>query len=443
MVIFLIIIMIPVRVIPQESKFTPGGFVRGGVYYSTGGYEHDINAAFADLSLTATLTDNVSYKGFADLRFRTGRQFGENSDNVMVREAWCTYYNSIIEISAGKKIIKWGKTDFFTPLSKFNPVDYSFRSPEHEDADLGNLIGEFLFTPAPYVKISVVASPLWNPSVLITQPLELKENYRLTLPEGFGKEGYSSFGVRADFIMKEVDYAIQWFHGVEPMPGLHLDSADFTNIMNPYIYINGVPYSVNSYGADFETALSSVVIRGGLSFSSPEETKEGNEHIPFSQVEWVCGLDWTPGNVHITAEYSGKKVLDFYEPPYEPLIGTEPDIAELAILFSTPGFDPVEYTRLQTEAFNRLYNYQLKEYYHSAGLRIEVETFYGKLIPSLTAMYNFTSRDLAFFPSVKYKPSDGISVIAGLENYSGKNGGLYDIIDDFMNTVFVSVRIDF
>jgi len=207
--------------------------------------------------------------------------------------------------------------------------------------------------------------------------------------------------------------------------------------------MNGVPYKINSFGADFETTISSFVIRGALSYSNPLKDKAGNESVPFPQIEWVTGMDWSPGIFHVTAEYSGKKVLDYYKSPYDPLIGIEPDIAALAILFSTPGFDPVEFARLQTEAFNRLYNNQIKEYSHSAGMRIEAETLYGELIPSLTTMYNFSSRDLAVLPALKYKPADGICLTAGMEYYSGKNGGLYDITDDFMNAFYVSIRIDF
>ena len=62
---------------------------------------------------------------------------------------------------------------------------------------------------------------------------------------------------------------------------------------------------------------------------------------------------------------------------------------ELMELFSTPGFDPVEFTRLQIEAFNRLYNNQLYEYYHSAGLRFEAELFYGRLISLINNCLQF------------------------------------------------------
>ena len=46
-------------------------------------------------------------------------------------------------------------------------------------------------------------------------------------------------------------------------------------------------------------------------------------------------------------------------------------------------------------------------------------------------------------PSLQYKPADGFSLYAGLEYYSGSAGGLYNIVDDFMNAVYFSLRIDF
>jgi hypothetical protein len=442
--LLIILFLIPTSLFSQDKIFTLGGFIRGGAYFSTGDYIHDVNAAFGDAALTLTATDNISFRGFADLRVRMGQQFGENVNSLTMREAWAMYYNRFMSISAGKKIIKWGKTDIFTPLSRFNPVDYTFRSPDFEDAELGNLLGELIFTPAPFLKVTAVAAPFWNPSILITKPLELPWNMQLEVPEGLRTgNGYYSYGLRGDVMLRGFDAGLQWYHGPELLPGLTLVSADFTNPLEPIINIKGVPYIINSAGLDFETVISPFVLRGTAAYSRPVEKKEGNEEIPFPQIEWVAGFDWTPGDVRVTAEYSGKKVLDFYEAPYDPVIGTEPDMAQLMVLFNTPGFDPVEFARLQTEAFNRLYNNQMHEYYHSAGLRFEVELFYGRLIPSVTTVYNFTSKDLLLRPAVKYKPADGVTLSLGYEHYSGKAGGMYDIISDFMKAAFFSIRIDF
>ena len=441
---FLILSLVPLSLLPQEKTLTPGGFVRGGVFLSNGDYEHDVNAAFGDAALTLTATDYLSFKGFADVRVRLGQQFGENVNSFTLREAWGMYYNKYMSISAGQKIIKWGKTDMFNPLSRFCPMDYTLRSPDFEDAELGNLLGEITFTPAPFFRFSAVAAPFWNPSILIIKPIPLPSNMQVELPEGLKSgNGYYSYGFRGDFTLRGFDAGLQWYHGPDLMPGLTMVSADYTNPLEPAITVEGVPYLINSAGFDFETVVSPFILRGTLAYTKPEEAKEGNEEVPFPQVEWVAGFDWTPGALRVTAEYAGKKVLDFYEAPYDPLIGTTLDMEQLMELFSTPGFDPVEFTRSQIEAFNRLYNNQLFEYYHSAGLRVEAELFYGRLIPSLTTMYNFTSRDLMLRPAVKYKPADGVTLSAGYEHYAGTEGGLYDIIDDFMKAAFFSLRIDF
>ena len=442
--IVILVLLLPFVVSAQQKSFTPGGFVRGGLYLSTGDYEHDINTVFADAALTLTATDNLSYKGFADLRVRAGRQYGDIVSDICLREAWGMYYNGFMSLSLGKKIVRWGRTDLFTPLSRFSPTDYIYRSPDYEDKDMGNLLGELTINAGNWFRLSAVAAPLWNPSLLMTAPLELPQNITLVMPAGLDPaDGLLSYGFRGDFMLGRIDASVQFFHGPDLTPGLALTGADYSDPMNPAISITGVPYIINHAGMDFETVIAPFVLRGTLAWSDPVEEKEGNEEVPFSQVEWVAGIDWTPGAVRISAEYSGKKVLDFYPSPYDPIIGTEPDQAALAELFNTPGFDPFEFTRMQTEAFGRLYNNQMLEYYHSAGVRLEAEFLYGRLIPAVTALYNFSSRDLLLMPVVEFRPADGLTLSAGLEHYSGAQGGLYDIIGDFMKAAFFSIKIEF
>jgi hypothetical protein len=74
---------------------------------------------------------------------------------------------------------------------------------------------------------------------------------------------------------------------------------------------------------------------------------------------------------------------------------------------------------------------------------METDLLYGRLIPSITTVYNFTSKDLMVLPALRYKPSDGVTLSAGYEHYKGAKGGMYGIIDDFMNAVYFSIRIDF
>ena len=85
----------------------------------------------------------------------------------------------------------------------------------------------------------------------------------------------------------------------------------------------------------------------------------------------------------------------------------------------------------------------LKDIITLQDLRIDADLIYGKMIPSVFTMYNFTSRDLLIIPEVKFKPADGFSITAGAEIYSGMKGSLFDIVNGFMNSVYLSLRVDF
>jgi hypothetical protein len=74
---------------------------------------------------------------------------------------------------------------------------------------------------------------------------------------------------------------------------------------------------------------------------------------------------------------------------------------------------------------------------------VEAEMIYGKLLPSVFSLYNFTSRDLLIIPEIRIKPADGLAITIGAEIYSGREGSLYDLVDDFMNGAYVSLRVDF
>jgi len=242
------------------------------------------------------------------------------------------------------------------------------------------------------------------------------------------------------------DWSISWFNGYDPMPGVALTefSLDLTQpVPVPYIELSLKPYRTRVLGFDFETAAGPLGIRGEAAWSVPELSNETNEYVPFPEIKWALGADWSAGIWRLTGEYSGKYIDDYTPASVEPLIGSELDISQLAALLAIPGFNIEDYSKLQVEAFNRLYNNQLFQYYHSFGLRMEADLIYGKLLPSVMSLYNFTSHDLLLIPEIKIKPADGLTITLGAEIWSGRKGSLYDIVDEFMNDAYVSLRVDF
>jgi hypothetical protein len=321
------------------------------------------------------------------------------------------------------------------------------RSPDREDMDMGNLLASVDYYPWEKVNLEAVVVPYYRSSVLIIDPIPLPDYVSINqLPSLVTEKEMVSYGLKVDFHLKLFDWSLSWFEGYDPMPGVALTgfNLDLTQpIPVPYTELSVKPYKNRVLGIDFETAIGALGIRGEAAWSDPELSYKTNEYVPMPEVKWAAGVDWSTGIWRFTGEYSGKYIADFTPATVEPVIGTETDFSQLAALLAIPGFNLEDYIKLQVGAFNRLYNNQLKELYHSIGLRVEAEMIYGKLLPSVFSLYNFTSRDLLIIPEIRIKPADGLAIIIGAEIYSGREGSLYDLVDDFMNGVYVSLRVDF
>ncbi|MBK7627661.1 MAG: hypothetical protein IPJ16_10815 [Bacteroidales bacterium] len=434
----------------NQKLINLSGFVRAGLY---SGIDHGdrnkpyVSSAFSDLGVMMEAGNGLNFKAFADMRFRYGAEFLEPVSFLDLKEAWVRFYGKKWDLSAGQKIIKWGKADFTSTNSRLSPQNLLSRSPDREDIDMGNLLSSFNWYPSENINIEAVAVPYYKSSVLIIDPIPLPENVTIDQIRSLvtDKEMFS-YGFRADIHLSNIDWALSWYDGYDPMAGISLSDfrLDMTGpIPSTYTELKMTPYKTRALGLDFETTLGSFGLRGEAAWSDPHLSSLVDEHVPLPELKWVIGTDCSTGNWRIAGEYSGKRVNHFTEPDVQPLIGSEPDYQLLAQLMADPGFNLPEYVRQQVGSFNRLYNYQLERYYHSGALRIETDFAYGKLMPSVLSIYNFTSHDFLLLPELRFKPTDGLTITAGAEYYSGIKGSLYDITDDFMNSVYISIRVDF
>ena len=438
-----------VSVREKENRRIIFGFVRGGIYGSLKNTDdkHLISSAFSDLGLKIEAESGAFFRTYADLRFRYGTEFHDPVSRFDLREAYVTLNGRHWDITAGQKIIKWGRADFTNPTSKLSPQNLISRSPDREDMDMGNLLSTIRWYPSPLIRIEAVALPYFRSSRLIISPVPVPEYVTVNeINSLITDKKMLSYGLKSDIHMRGIDWSISWFDGYDPMPGTALTRFSL-DLSGPFpvtaTELTLKPYKLRVAGFDFETSAGRVGIRGEAAWSTPYLKNDNAEYVPFSEIKWVTGIDWPSGVWRFILEYSGKRVIHFRPSDADPVIGTEPDYLKLAQLMQIPGFDLTEYVRQQVGVFNRLYNYQMERNYHSAGVRIESDLVYGKLTPSLFGMYNFTSRDLLIIHELKYKPADGFTVTAGVEFYSGKEGSLYDLIDEFMNCLYVGLKVDF
>ena len=432
----------------KNEKTSIYGFTRAGFY---GNYKNNdnpfVSSAFTDFGLKVEAGEGSNYKAFADLRFRYGTEFRDQVNKFEIREAYVKANGRRWDITAGQKIIKWGRADFTNPTSRLNPKNLISRSPDQDDMDLGNLLLSGRYYPSSGITFEGVAIPFYRSSVLMIKPLTLPSYIKINQIDSLvtGPKMFS-YGFKTDLHLNGIDMSISWFDGYNPMPGTALTgfSLDLSGPLPvPYTELSFTPYKIRNIGFDFETSVGNFGLRGETAYTIPYKSYKEFEYVPCREINWVAGFDWSSGNWRFTGEYSGKTIPDFTATSVDPFIGTQMDMAQLALLMGTPGFDLREYVRQEIGSFNRLYNYQLKRSYHSAAFRAETDLLYSKLTASVFTLYNITTRDLLVMPELKYKPSDGVTISAGADYYSGRKGSLYDIVDEFMNCIRIGVRVDF
>ncbi|MCU0363894.1 MAG: hypothetical protein MUE32_11100, partial [Bacteroidales bacterium] len=155
------------------------GFVRGGFYGAIDRQDNNkfyFPSAYSDVSLKLSLSNDLNFKAFADMRYRYGVEFSEEVSALELREGYVTLYGRKWDFTAGKQIIKWGRADFTNPSSNLSPLNLVSRSPDREDMYMGNLIARLDLYPATWLKLEGNLVPFYRPSVLIIDPYPFPEN---------------------------------------------------------------------------------------------------------------------------------------------------------------------------------------------------------------------------------------------------------------------------
>ena len=426
------------------------GNIRVGCYAATDNEESNtpfLPGAFSDLAIKINTANDFNFKAYSDVRFRYGVEFQKPVSTIYIKEAYVKIFGRKWDLTAGQQVLKWGKTDITSPVSKLNPQNYIIRSPEKEDMDMGNIIADFRLHPSDIISFEAAFVPYYRSSVLIIDPITVPEYVTINqIKSLLTDQNMYSFGFKTELHFSRIDAGIIWFKGFDPMPGMKLTgfSTDISGAAPiPLMEFSFKPYNTRLLGLDFESSIGAFGIRGETAWSDPGLSYKEFEYVPLPELSYVTGLDYSTGKWKFLLEYSGKTVLNYTVPLAEPVIGKELDLNMMNQLLTDPAFNLEEYIRQQLSSFNRLYNYQIEKHYNSIASRIETDFANGRLVTSLGAVYNLTSKDLLVIPEIKIKPSDRFSIVIGFEYYRGIDGSLYELIDDFMNNFYAAIRIDF
>lgn len=418
--------------IRENAEFS--GYVRGSFQGFSKNY--DLTNVFAQFALKGKYSGKHTVFN-AEVWFLGGHHFGEFYNRLEIMEAYAGYVSDKFDFIAGNQIVKWGRTDGFSPTDNISPKDYFFLTSDMDDQLRANLMARIKYRITPSIDLDLIAIPFYKQS-----------NYRFDLFDmggmaKFGKEtnpefsfANSSIAGRLNFELPGVGFSLSYFRGYDPYHGFNLKGIELDlNGPNPMPSINysSTPYRKQTIGADLAIPAGSWILRGEAAWNI---TKGGADSlfIPLPSLAYVAAVEREFWGIMGIFQYIGRYTPSF-EPIFEPQpAGTDPD----QVLYYMSRM--VDY---QTRMFNRKIFGQQKKSNHAFALTGRKSFAYDTITAELTAYYNITSREFLLRPKLSWTIADNLSMAIGGHIMTGEKESLYDYSAPVMNGLFLELKASF
>jgi hypothetical protein len=411
-----------------------------GAYYLQSGYGQ------VGLLLNASAGNWASAK--ADLRFKYGSEFQQTVSEVFLREAYVDLSSQVVGLRFGKLITPWGKGTAFNPTDKLTPLDPTTRSPDEDDMLLGIWAFQGRINLGSFIKLTGTWKPLYQSSVLLIDPVPMPGYVEFLEPWNPGVTlAESSYGINLDLHLPAIDAALYWFEGYHHWPGIAFESfaLDSSSMEPSSLQLREHPYRIRMAGLDLSIPMGSWIFRMEGAWQQSIRSHEEYEYVPFPELAYTAEIERSLSIMDVVAGYYGKYIMDFAEAPGPASLSAEQEgfsqLMNLGISLAQGTLDGL--ISDQIGAFNRLYNYQLEEMYHTAFLILRGNLLHDLLECSLPVIYNFTTEEWIVQPRITYHPLDGLELSAGFSGFYGPGESLYDLVGPVLNAGYLSIKLTF
>jgi hypothetical protein len=427
-----------------------GGFIRSAVYLGNTPGEEDpyLQSAYGQASLLLKAKAGSFATAVADIRFRYGTEWQQNISDITLREAYVDIQTGSAGFRLGKLISPWGKGTLFNPTNKLTPMDPTVRSPDPDDMNLGIWALQGSLKLGSFLKLTGTWNPLYQPGKLLIDPMPMPEYVAFLEADYPGaKLEDGSYGIRLDLRAPVMDAALYLFDGYHSWPGIAFDSFIMDTLaLEPLaLNIREKAYRIRMAGLDLTVPLGSWIITAEGAWFESTDAQEGMEYLPFSELSYTAEIERSVSWLTAIVGYYGKHILGFTPALAEPALSAEQKqflpLMQGGRIITSEVIDAM--VKEQLGAFNRLYNYQLEEFYHSTFLLLKGNFFHDQLEISMPVVYNISTKEWLAQPSISWMPADGLSVKAGFNGFWGENNSLYDMLGPVLNAGFVSMTLRF
>jgi hypothetical protein len=424
-------------------KFGLNGYVRSTLFAGESAMKDGcwLQSAFGETSLTLQADKSGTGSAYTELRFRGGYEYGRDTLQLDVREAYIDLYPGNMTISLGKKIIVWGRADGLNPTNNITPQNYFVRSPEPDDYRLGNILLQSTVPLSSRIRLECIWVPWFQPSIYRFDLFDMPDFIHLTTgnyPTGKLKNG--SIAGKINFETHGLDGSVSYFNGYDPLPGINpgtviIDSA------GAYLSLSPTAFRQQTWGIDFATTTRRLGLRGEFALRITEDGYKEKTHVPNPDLQYVLGMDRTIGKFSLIVQYLGRYTFDF-----EPLPTMDGIPVSNGAMDALPPIPPAmleEYFQYQFEKFNRAIFYQQVEWNHTLSVRPGLTLLYETLQLEIFALYYIKTREYSILPRISYSIADGLKMVAGGQYYRGPEDTNFDLLGPVLNGGYLELKYMF
>jgi hypothetical protein len=221
-----------------------------------------------------------------------------------------------VSLALGKRLLRWGATDRFSPVDTLRQIDY--RDPLDPEkrgvylVQLRLLIGARLFLEGAWI-------PFFNPDMqpgpsgvderglltsssrwFVPPQLPVQMEPPETIEDG---PGWFQYAARAGLCLEQLDLALSYNYGFIPLPYLVLEPP---GTLRPNYHRR------HAIGLDLQTVLGRLVVKGEAALSLTRDIEGDDPEVPDAYVTYVLQLEYrltrlaeTNNSLRLTAQLYG------------------------------------------------------------------------------------------------------------------------------------------
>lgn len=407
---------------PGKIGFEFSGYIRSVLYAgeSLETAAAEFKSTYGEVSLELKASHSKLGDAFAEIRYRRGKEFGENISQFDLREAYVNTYIGPVDIRVGHQVVAWGRADLLNPTDNITPKNLLVRSPEEDDRRQANFLLRTVFNFKP-TRIEAIWIPIYRASVLPLELFPLPPGIELSSPHYPADHlENSAYAFKLNLELPSFDGSVSYFNGFHHFPGI---TSAVTLNAPPAVLLRA--YRTHIFGLDFSTNIGSLLgLRGEIAYRTPHRDHEVNVYIPNPDLQYCIGIDRGFGNnLHIILQYIGRYVFEFtdLQLPVNPLLILEYELGRN----------------------NRMISFQQYRIAHALSWRWEWKLLHENLQVEFIGMVNFTSDEYLLRPRISYDIADALTASIGGEFYTGPEDTLFGAIDTHLNSIYLELKKSF